>query len=153
MQINSNNVVDLFADLNAASPDFKVPAWAVAADLSLSETTTAAASDVADFVAADPDNVTDLAAAIVGEVVVSDLLARNALNELVMIETIITDAILGNAGTSFVQPNVEFAPNGDIEAATADTVLPEGVNGAFIPGENGEPGTILLSETDRKSVV
>ncbi|MEP3299975.1 MAG: hypothetical protein ABJO27_26415, partial [Pseudoruegeria sp.] len=45
-----------------------------------------------------------------------------------------------------VQPNVVFAPNGDLETASAETVLPDGVNGAFIPGEDGAPGTILLSE-------
>ncbi|MEP3298356.1 MAG: hypothetical protein ABJO27_18075 [Pseudoruegeria sp.] len=151
MQINTNNITDLFSQLKATDAAYKVPAFAsVTADpLSdpvASDIAAAAYSDAGDFVALAPDNATDLAKTIVGEAVVGDLLARNAVNELVMLETLITDAILGNADTSFVQPDVMFAPNGDLEGATADTVLPDGVNGAFVPGEPGEPGTILLSK-------
>ena len=146
MEINSNNFVDSSSNYSAAPSGFEPTAPVPATDATSGTTAADANNEAADFVNDPANEVIDLVEAVVGEAVVNDLLARNAIDELMQLEMIITDAIFGNPDSGFTLPDVAFASNGDLETTVAETLLPEDVNGAFISGESGEPGTILLSE-------
>ena len=45
-----------------------------------------------------------------------------------------------------IVPNVKVVSQGDINDPTYKSVLPTGVRGAYVPGKDGEPGTILIAE-------
>jgi len=104
-----------------------------------------------------------LAEAILGELVLRQKIAEGATQELIDIELALMDA-MKREGTSFQSPRIQVVPHGEILDGAGETimveladgsivsaedfpdVLPEGVNGAFVPGENGARGTILLSD-------
>jgi len=105
-----------------------------------------------------------LAEAILGELVLRQKIAEGATQELIDIELALMDAMKREGGTTFQSPRIQVVPNGEILDGAGETimveladgsivsakdfpdVLPEGVNGAFVPGENGARGTILLSD-------
>lgn len=88
----------------------------------------------------------DIASVILGETFVADAIAKGAVQDLVTLQLLIEDAIRGDVQSGFAEPTIQFAPNGDILSATEQTVLPDGVQGAFVPGKNGGGGAILVSE-------
>ncbi|MEP3294901.1 MAG: MJ1477/TM1410 family putative glycoside hydrolase [Pseudoruegeria sp.] len=78
----------------------------------------------------------------IGDAIFNDLQKLRTADELNAIEQIIRAVVDGDA-----TPNVELASNGDIHSTDQGNMLPPNVLGAFVPGENGEPGTILISSS------
>ena len=100
----------------------------------------AAFDTVKSFVDADDYGFAKNTDAIAGAIF-GDLQAKRTTDELVLIEQIIKEVIDGAA-----MPKVQVVDNGNIYTSTQETLLPDGVLGAFVPGGPGEAGTILISK-------
>lgn len=87
-----------------------------------------------------------LAEAIIGDTQTAEVAKDQVADELMVIEQLVLGALRENSGSGFVRPEIQFVPNQLGADPDATTVLPEGVTGAFVPGLEGDPGTILISE-------
>lgn len=63
----------------------------------------------------------------------------------------IFDTVLGDMADGKITPELLVVDQGDVESTTEDTLLPEDVSGAYVPGEDGNPGTILIARVTLES--
>ncbi|MEP6018424.1 MAG: hypothetical protein ABJ251_08070 [Paracoccaceae bacterium] len=63
----------------------------------------------------------------------------------------IFDTVLDDVADGKIMPDLQVVDQGDVNATTEDSRLPEEVSGAYIPGKDGKPGTILIARDTLES--